>query len=357
MNKQIVLLSFCSLFFLFACDIDRSTLQQRIPSDEQTVLTGMVEADVYDVASKVPGRITEVLATRGQRVEKDAELVKLKFDELDAKLKQATSAIDAAKAQLALAEKGARPQEKRAAREQVLAAKQQVEIASKMFKRYAALSEDGVMPEAKYDEASFKYEVSKNQLAMAQAKYEAIRKGARPEEIQALQALVGRAEAAAQEVNVYQREAVQRSPIAGEIGEVILKAGEIAPTANPIVTIVDIDHPYFIFTVREDRLSSVKKGQVVKLYVPARKTEIKARITHVSVMADYATWRPTPSQSQYELKSFEVRLTPLEDNRQLALRPGMSARWELEEQESDSNTSSRADKSDSSNSMMTRNGM
>ena len=63
-----------------------------------------------------------------------------------AKLLQATSAIDAAKAQLRLAEKGARPQEKKAAQNQVDIAQAQVDVTKKMLDRTTNLLDEGYNP-------------------------------------------------------------------------------------------------------------------------------------------------------------------------------------------------------------------
>jgi HlyD family secretion protein len=49
---------------------------------------------------------------------------------------------------------------------------------------------------------------------------------------------------------------------------------------------------------------------------------IELEVTHLAAMADFATWVPTKAKGEYDLKTFEVRLKPVEQNE--GLRPGMT---------------------------------
>ncbi|MBQ1265478.1 MAG: efflux RND transporter periplasmic adaptor subunit [Proteobacteria bacterium] len=303
--------------------VDRLTAAQRDAAERP--LTGLIGATEIDVASKVPGRILKVHVHEGDSVVEGQELVELNLDELDAKLLQATSAIDAARAQLKLAEKGARPQEKKAAANQVEAAQAQVDVTKKMLDRSRALLDENAIPQAKFDEIEFKYNVSVSQLEMAQAKYDAISKGARSEEIQALEALVAKGESVAAEIEIYKKEVIQKSPIKGEISKVALHEGELTSAGYPIITIVNMDDMWASFAVREDRLKNLRKGDKVDIYIPALDRYINMTITYISPMADFATWRATSDRDSFDLKSFEVKLKPAEPVD--GLRPGMTARW------------------------------
>ena len=303
--------------------VDRLTAAQRDAAERP--LTGLIGATEIDVASKVPGRILKVHVHEGDSVVEGQELVVLNLDELDAKLLQATSAIDAARAQLKLAEKGARPQEKKAAANQVEAAQAQVDVTKKMLDRSRALLDENAIPQAKFDEIEFKYNVSVSQLEMAQAKYDAISKGARSEEIQALEALVAKGESVAAEIMIYKQEVYQKSPIKGEISKVALHEGELTSAGYPIITIVNMDDMWASFAVREDRLKNLRKGDKIDIYIPALDRYINMAITYISPMADFATWRATSDRDSFDLKSFEVKLKPVEPVD--GLRPGMTARW------------------------------
>lgn len=332
-NKLLGIALLAASLAVMSCDshlgdrIDRMTAVQR--DVEQRPLTGLVSATEVDVASKVPGRIYKVHVHEGDGVTQGQPLVELNLDELDAKLLQATSAIDAARAQLRLAEKGARPQEKKAAANQVEAAQAQVDVTKKMLDRSRALLEDNAIPQAKFEEVEFKYNVSLSQLEMAQAKYDALNKGARSEEIQALEALVAKGESVAAEIEIYKKEAVQTSPIKGEVSKIALHEGELTSAGYPILTIVNMDDMWVSFAVREDRLKNLRKGDTVEIYIPALDIQVPMKISYISPIADFATWRATSDRNSFDLKSFEVKLRP--QGPVDGLRPGMTARWDFQQ--------------------------
>ena len=311
--------------FLTGCEdgLNKLTTTSRGSSSPQ--ITGLIHATEIDVASKVPGRVVAVHVQEGQHVKSGDLLVELNLDELDAKLLQATSSIDAAKAQLALAEKGARPQEKKALTNQVDSARAQVDVTKKMLDRMSKLLEEKAVPQAKYDEVEFKYQVSLNQLEMAQAKLDAVNKGARSEEIRALEALVEKGESVAKEIEIYQRERTQTSPVDGEVSKIVVHEGELTNTGYPIITLVKMDDIWASFAIREDRLKNLRIGDEVEIEVPALDRKIPMKVANISALGDFATWRATSDRDRFDLKSFEVKLRPTQPVD--GLRPGMTARW------------------------------
>ena len=311
--------------FLTGCEDGLNKLTTTSRGSSSLQITGLIHATEIDVASKVPGRVVAVHVQEGQHVKSGDLLVELNLDELDAKLLQATSSIDAAKAQLALAEKGARPQEKKALTNQVDSARAQVDVTKKMLDRMSKPLEEKAVPQAKYDEVEFKYQVSLNQLEMAQAKLDAVNKGARSEEIRALEALVEKGESVAKEIEIYQRERTQTSPVDGEVSKIVVHEGELTNTGYPIITLVKMDDIWASFAIREDRLKNLRIGDEVEIEVPALDRKIPMKVANISALGDFATWRATSDRDRFDLKSFEVKLRPTQPVD--GLRPGMTARW------------------------------
>lgn len=296
-----------------------------LPGPGPEVLTGLVDATEIDIASKVPGRVLEVLVREGDRVAKGSTLATLESQELAAKVDQVSAAIEAAQARLAIAREGARDEEKAALRRQLSAAREQVDIARKTFDRTAALLDKGALPQAKYDEAEFRLSVSKDQLGALQSKYQLVEAGARDEELQALEALVRQAEGTLAEVLAYQDETTQRAPLAAEVAEVVLHPGELAATGYPIVTLVDLADVWATFSVREDLLPKLPIGTTLEVEVPALGRRVPMQVFHVAVMGEFATWRATSAKDRFDLKTFEVKLRPVTPVE--GLRPGMTVRW------------------------------
>ena len=311
--------------FLTGCEDGLNKLTTTSRGSSSLQITGLIHATEIDVASKVPGRVVAVHVQEGQHVKSGDLLVELNLDELDAKLLQATSSIDAAKAQLALAEKGARPQEKKALTNQVDSARAQVDVTKKMLDRMSKLLEEKAVPQAKYDEVEFKYQVSLNQLEMAQAKLDAVNKGARSEEIRALEALVEKGESVAKEIEIYQRERTQTSPVDGEVSKIVVHEGELTNTGYPIITLIKMDDIWASFAIREDRLKNLRIGDEVEIEVPALDRKIPMKLANMSALGEFATWRATSDRDRFDLKSCEGKLRPTQPVD--GLRPGMTARW------------------------------
>jgi len=316
MERQAVLT--LSLLGLAACGLAP-------PAEEPRPLTGLVDATEIDVASKVPGRVKAVHVREGDAVTAGQPLVEIESDEIQAKLAQVQATIAASEAKLKLAHRGARTEERDAVKRQLDSARHQVAITKKMYDRMAALSKADSIPQATYDEAEFKYNVALDQLAMAESKFTLVTKGARSEELEALEALVKQAQSALAEVEAYDKETVQKAPLAAQVSKVALHPGELASTGFPIVTLVDLQDVWATFAVREDLLRDLKQDAVLQVEIPALGKTVSMKVFSIAAMGDFATWRATGEKDSFDLKSFEVKARPTE--RVEGLRPGMTARW------------------------------
>ena len=317
--------------FAFGCDEVLAGYDQfksgREAVEDPSMVTGLVDALEIDVASKVPGRIKDLLVREGDDVTLGQPLVNLSIDEIDAKMFQVDAAIEAAKAQLKLAKKGAKDQEKDAVKNEVDAARHQVEITEKMYNRLKPLADAKAVARSKFDEVEFKYNVAKDQLAMAEAKLSIVMDGARKEQIQALGALVKQAQGAQAEVESYKKESSQVAPISGVVSKVVLHQGELAATGYPILTLVDLSDQWAVFSVREDMLKNIKVGTTLNAEIPALGTSAAFKVFNISAMGDFATWKATSEKNSFDLKSFEVKARPTKPID--GMRPGMSVRLHL----------------------------
>lgn len=288
-------------------------------------IMGLIDGTEVDVASKITGRIKEMTVREGDRVTEGQRLVVIESEDLVAKIDQVTAAIDASKAKLRLAQKGARPEEKTAAQKQLEAAQHQLETARSMYERMLELKRRDAVPQAKFEEAELAYNIAKDQVALAEARLSLVQNGAREEEIEALRAIVKQGLGALSEVESYRKETVQNAPIAGEVVKIILHKGELAVAGHPILTILDTDDLWATFTVREDFLKDLKKGDTIEAEIPALGRSVRFTISHIAPLGDFATWRATAEKNSFDLKSFEVRARPVEKIE--GLRPGMTVRW------------------------------
>jgi HlyD family secretion protein len=278
---------------------------------QKLVLQGQIEAQEYSVASKIPGRVETVLVRRGDSVEVGQLVFTIDSPELEAKLEQARGTEQVADALETAAGRGARDQEKKAAYDQWQTARAAEELASKTYQRLQNLFDEGVASEQRRDEAYAAHQASQYTAKAAYELYSLAEEGTRDEtrdaaagQVRAASGLVAEAEALQDDLRI-------KSAFRGEVSNVFLHPGELAPQGFPVVTVIDTSQSWAVFQVREDLLKRVPKGAEIKVSIPALGEEpFSFVVKHISVMGDFATWRATNSTQGYDLKTFEVEARP-----------------------------------------------
>lgn len=290
-------------------------------------LQGQIESQQYSISSKVPGRIDQVLVRKGDMVEKGELIFTLHSPEIEAKLEQAKAGEKAADALALEAEKGARTQQIQAAKDQWLKAKAAAALMEKTYLRVNNLYNDGVVAEQKRDEAQTQWDAAKYTESAAFQMYQMAKEGARSETKVAAAEKARMAAGAVAEVEAYAKDTAIESWFDGEVSQVLLQSGELAPQGFPVVTVIDTKDSWAVLNVREDWLKHFNKGDVFNAYLPALDKSIEFKVTHVAVMGDFATWRSTDASQGFDLRTFEIEARPVDP--QESLRMGMSLVVEL----------------------------
>lgn len=292
-------------------------------SPKEDPVTGQVEVDEIRIAGKVPGRITEFLVEEGQLVHAGDTLVRIYSPEVLAKLEQAQAARSAAEAQSQKAQVGARKEQKESAYELWQKAKAGLEVAEKSFARVERLYKEGVLPAQKYDEATAQLRAMQATERAARSQYDMAINGAQREDKWAAQALVERASGAVNEVNAYLKEGALVAPIDGRISEIFPHRGELIGTGAPILSIADDRAARVIFSIREDRLATLRLGSKLTATIPALGGKaITVQVSKIKDMGSYATWKATKPRDTHDLRTFEVTARP--EKAIEGLLPGMT---------------------------------
>ncbi len=278
----------------------------------QEVIQGEAECSEYRVSTKVPSRVLEIRVEEGQSVRKGDTLAVMEAPEVQAKLTQATAARSMAEAVETKARNGARRQEVQGAYEMYMKAKAGLEIARKTYERVERLFQNGVMPEQKRDEAKAQFDAAQATVIAAQSQYEMAREGARSEDKAAAAAQVSRAQGAVDEVSSYVGETVLTASADGMVTEIFPHVGELVGSGAPIMNVAMTDKVWFTFNVREDRLQSFRNGKECSVFVPALDKSVKARVTRIKNVGNFAAWKATKALDGVDLKVFEVRITPVD---------------------------------------------
>ncbi len=290
-------------------------------------LQGEVDATEHKISSKLPGRIDKIAVREGQKVKKGDLIFVIGTPEVDFKLQQAEAMQSAAQAQMRKVDAGAREQTIQSARAVVEEVRLIVEFAQKSFDRVEALYNEGVVAQQKRDEVKMELDIAKQKLYIATQQYEMAVEGARKEDKAAVGAMVKGAEGAVGEVKSYLADASQYAPIDGEVSGIIAQEGELVGTGYPVVTLIDMSKAWITFNVKEDLLPRMKMDDTIEVYVPGLGRSIELIIGSIAVQADYATWSSTRSKGGFDVRTFEIKAYPI--NEEQGLRVGMTAIYEL----------------------------
>ncbi len=288
-----------------------------------TRLQGQIEAQQYSISSKVPGRIAEVYVRKGDQVRKGQAVFRLRSPELEAKIEQAEAGQMAAEALAEEAEIGARKQQIAAAKNTWKTAQAAAELAEKTFARVENLFQDGVIAAQKRDEALAQRDAARNKAQAAFQIYEMTKEGARAQTKRAARQKEKMAAGAVAEVKAYAADLKITSWYDGEVSQVLLHPGELAPQGFPVVSVVDMAESWLVLHIREDVLNDWQPGTEFDGIIPALgNKKVRFKVSHIAVLGDYATWRATNVKKDFDMRTFEVEARPVKPVENL--RAGMS---------------------------------
>ena len=288
------------------------------------ILQGQAEATAVRVSGKLPGRIVDFYVREGDMVHKGDTLVHIHSSLAEAKLEQAVGMEDAAKALDRKVDAGTRSQIIQSAYEMWQQAKAAVGITKKTYDRLEKLYSEGVMSEQKRDEAKAAYDAAVAAEKAAESQYSLAKAGAQKEDKAQAAAMVNVARGGVSEVQALLEDQYLTAPCDGQIDVIFPHEGELVALGAPIMNVLKLQDKYITFNVREDYLKDFTMGKEITVEVPALDMKkVKAKIYYVRDLGDYATWQATKSTGDWDTKTFEVKMRPLEDVPDL--RPGMTA--------------------------------
>jgi len=240
------------------------------------VLTGKVapRAEI-NVVPKMAGKVAAVAVKVGDRVRAGQVLLRFDVPELEAQLRQAEAGVAAAESNLTQAE---------------LALKQ----AQDHYERMKILFDQGAIPAAEFEKVELDY-----QLARDRAENQA-------------PAQLRQAKAQLELVQANLDNALVTSPIAGLVAARNVDPGELASQAQPVLTIVNIDHVRVEVSAPERLVNRIRTGQEVAVRVGAVSAEpLAGKVVSIAPAADPRT------------RSYPVKIEL--PNPEHLLKPGMFA--------------------------------
>lgn len=298
-------------------------------SAENTVI-GMVDAEFVDVAAGFPGRLDSLLIHQGDTVKKDQLLGVLHTTEINAVRNQAEAAIEAAQSQLKLLQSGARPEAIQAADKLYQITQDQYELMQKTYARIEKLHRDQVVSGQEKDIVYFRYQAAEKEMETARLNMQMLKNGTRPELITAAAAVLKQAEEAYTLTKSLSDKTYIRAPADGIVSSLVIEEGEIASIGYPMMTIQKPDSYFIRFNIRQDDMSKLALGTMVKMNIPGCVPEtFDAKVSKVSPSLTFANWVPVQEKGKFELRTFTVECKPVNQPALQGLRPGMTAAMQM----------------------------
>ena len=284
---------------------------------------GQAEATSIRISGMLPGRVSQLYVTEGDRVSAGDTLVHIHSSLLEAKLMQAQGVEAAAAAQNAKIDNGTRSQIIQSAYQlwqEAIAAR---DIAQKTFDRMQNLYEQNVISAQKRDEAQAALNVATAAEKAARSQYELAIAGPQQEDKASAAAMKTAAQGSVKEVESILQDQYLTAPCDGEIDEIYPNIGELVATGAPIMNLLKTDDTWVSFNVREELLNDLPIGKEITIMIPALgKMETQATVFYSKDRGTYAIWRATKPNGEWDSRTFQIKARPV--TFMPALRPGMT---------------------------------
>jgi len=215
------------------------------------------------LSSQVPGQIAELGVEEGQTVEANADVIQLDTRIAEAELAKAQAALDQARANLSLLERGPLPEEINAARQDARNADATARSAQSKLEALEPLYQKGEISNVQYEQAKSTFEGARALGASAQAKLKLLESGTRPETLAEARAQVASAEAGVQAQELAVGLSRITSPMTGVVTELPVRKGMYVQPGTTLATIMDLSSLFVQFRIPTDHLMNVHDGATV----------------------------------------------------------------------------------------------
>lgn len=265
--------SFLLLMFVTSCS--DATANTREP------LQGVLEYEDSILGLEVGGRVADIEVRRGDDVDEGAVLIRLD-DGMERPLRAAREAeLSFARAQLALLEAGARPEEVRGASVELRTLEHRIEVARRLHARQTSLVASGAVAASHLDTIDGEIAALEGHRDMIAQRLRGLRSGARDQELEAATARVESATAALAALDARLSRYELHAAEGGDVIDVHVRRGEIVAPGAPAVSIADLDHPYADVFVPEGRMSDIRIGLTARVRVDGVRQPLPGRVEHI----------------------------------------------------------------------------
>ncbi|MEE9099654.1 HlyD family secretion protein [Pseudomonas nitroreducens] len=272
---------------------------------------GRIEATEVDVATKLPGRVAEILVDEGDFVKAGQVVAKMDTQVLQAQLAQAQAEVrQAQNARLTAESLVAQRTSEKATAEAVVAQRQaELTAAQKRFTRTEQLVKRNALPQQQLDDdravmqsAQAALAASRSQVVSAQAGIAA----ARSQVIEA-QSAIEAATASTVRLQADIDDSLLKAPRNGRVQYRVAQPGEVLAAGGKLLNMVDLADVYMTFFLPSGQAGKVELGQEVRLVIDAvPEYVIPAKVSYVASVAQF-TPKTVETANEREKLMFRVK--------------------------------------------------
>ena len=281
------------------------------PGDGFASGNGRIEATEIDVATKLAGRVQEIMVYEGDFVKVGQPLAQMQIDTLDAQRnearaqsRQAVSAVASAEAQVA-----ARQSDTAAAQAAVVQRESELDAAQRHFTRVEKLTKTGIMTPQEFDDDRARVRGATAAVTAAQAQMAAAQSAivAALAQVASATSGVAAAEATVARVEADIQDSQLKAPRDGRVQYRVAEPGEVLAAGGKVLNLVDLGDVYMTFFLPETAVGKVALGGEVHLVLDAApQYVIPATVSYVSSTAQF-TPKTVETASERQKLMFRVK--------------------------------------------------
>ncbi len=268
------------------------------------------------LAFKVPGRLAKVPFFSGDMATDGAEVATLDDRDYRLAVSQAQASLEISRIKVKQLDTGSRPEERRAATENLNQAKANRDNSQAECTRNRDLFKVGAVSQQTLDAAEAKAKVAEAQYLAALQQKSLVDQGPRAEEKESARAAVKQQEASVELAKLQLEYTVLKAPFSGVIAQRHLDEGAFVNSANPVYTIVQLD-PVFVVVDFPER------------FLPGLNLKMIGTVTLDALPGRRFTGKLLRLPGIVDSKTRTARLEFSVDNPDHLMKPGMFARVRL----------------------------
>jgi HlyD family secretion protein len=250
---------------------------------------GYAEGEYVRLAAPIGGTLTKLYLNRGDTATAAAPAFELEHAVERSAQEEASSRVARSQDQLLNLRQGRRPDEMAALRAQLAQAQAALDLSTAEQQRTDLLVKQKFLSAASLDQARAAVARDQGHLNNLSAQLRQAAQGARAPEISAAAQDVKAAQAQLEQAQWRIDQKTQRTPIAGDVVDVMYREGEWVPAGAPVITLLPGANLKARFFLPQALLGGIAIGQAVSLMCDGCGAPIPATISFISREAEYTS--------------------------------------------------------------------